>query len=240
MKNYSPHNHACIFDMDELMVDSFLYHGIVFAEIFKPYGIVWRGKGSLLTKELESTLFGLSIPDVMQRLVKAFGLERKADPQILLKQYNSLLLPVFERENIVPAEGLLLLVNDLAHQGYLLAVASSAPKKKIDIVLKKIRLEKFFPVIVSGEDEIKHGKPAPDIFLKAAERLMIAPEKCVVFEDAENGVLAARAAGMKCVGIHSQTVYKVVGQRQDLSKSDIEVESLKELSSQKLQKLFSN
>ncbi|MFH2085535.1 MAG: HAD family phosphatase [bacterium] len=225
---------AFIFDMDELMVDSFIYHGLVFAEVFKPYGIIWRGEGSQLTPEIEAPLFGLSIKDIFTILVEKFGLTDQADPAELLLQYNEQLIPVFERENIQPKAGLAKLVGDIAQHNYPVALASSASHKKIEVILRKIGLAHYFPVLVSGEDEIKHGKPAPDIFLKAAERLKISPQHCVVFEDAENGVKAAKAAGMKCIGVHNQTVFKVAGKRQDLSQADLEVESLTELTVAKI------
>lgn len=223
-----------IFDMDELMINSFIYHGLVFAEVFKPYGIIWRGKGSHLTPEIETPLFGLSIKDIFEVLVEKFNLTGLADPAELLRQYNKQIIPVFKREDIKPVPGLIALVEDIARHNYKLALASSSKRAKIDVVLEKIALTNYFPVIVSGEDEIKHGKPAPDIFLKAAERLEIDPKQCVVFEDAANGVAAAKAAGMRCVGVHNQAVFKVVGKRQDLSQADIEVEGLQELSVAKI------
>lgn len=225
---------AFIFDMDELMVDSFVYHGLVFAEVFKPHGIIWRGKGSQLTPEIEAPLFGLSIKDVFEVLVDKFNLTGRADPTELLRQYNEQIIPVFKREDIQPVPGLIALVEDIAKHKYKLALASSSKRAKIDVVLEKIALTDYFPVIVSGEDEIKHGKPAPDIFFRAAERLKVDPRHCVVFEDATNGVAAAKAAKMKCVGVHNQTVFQVVGKRQDLSQADMEAKGLQELSVAKI------
>jgi beta-phosphoglucomutase family hydrolase len=82
------------------------------------------------------------------------------------------------------------------------AVGSSAPRLNIDAGMKALKLENNFDAIVAGEDVI-HGKPAPDIFLKAAAAMGLKPEQCVVFEDAPAGVEAARAAGMKVIGILS-------------------------------------
>ena len=64
---------------------------------------------------------------------------------------------------------------------------------------KKFNLSDNFDVVVSAADDVKNGKPAPDIFLKAAEKLNVKPEECVVVEDALNGIKAAKAAGMKCI-----------------------------------------
>jgi beta-phosphoglucomutase-like phosphatase (HAD superfamily) len=73
---------------------------------------------------------------------------------------------------------------------------------KMKLVMKESGLAKYFSVFVTGE-EVERGKPNPDIFLLAAERLNVPPDHCLVLEDAVNGVAAAKAAGMKCVAITS-------------------------------------
>lgn len=94
-------------------------------------------------------------------------------------------------------------IEKAAKQGVLLAVATSADEVKLDVNLREMGLEKRqFDALVNGL-EIKHKKPAPDIFLEAARRLGVAPSECVVFEDAINGVQAAKAAGARCIGITS-------------------------------------
>jgi beta-phosphoglucomutase-like phosphatase (HAD superfamily) len=125
--------------------------------------------------------------------------------------------------------GLFELVDGIGKVGYNLAIASSAPRKKIDIVLEKLGLGDKYEQIVSGEDEVKLGKPFPDIFLKAAEKLKMPASNIVVLEDAQNGVEAAKAAGMYCIGVHNKFTYEKLGIRQDLSKADIQVESLKDI-----------
>ncbi len=90
-----------------------------------------------------------------------------------------------------------------AGNGILLAVATSADEIKMETNLREIGLEKtLFTALVNGS-EIEHKKPAPDIFLEAARRLGLPPEECMVFEDAVNGVEAAKAAGCSCTGITS-------------------------------------
>jgi len=88
-------------------------------------------------------------------------------------------------------------------QGILMAVATSADEVKMKTNLREIGLdENLFDALVNGQ-EIEHKKPAPDIFLEAARRLELAPEECVVFEDAVNGVQAAKAACSYCCGVTS-------------------------------------
>lgn len=85
-------------------------------------------------------------------------------------------------------------------RGLTLAVASSSDYALIEIVLERLALRSRFTPVHSGQDE-RRGKPDPAIFLTAARKLGVAPERCVVFEDAPGGVAAARAAGMRCVAV---------------------------------------
>ncbi len=80
------------------------------------------------------------------------------------------------------------------------AIGSSAPRENVDICLYALHLENVFSATVSGAD-VQHGKPAPDIFLKAAENLDIQPHQCLVFEDAPAGIVAAHAAGMRAIAL---------------------------------------
>lgn len=90
-------------------------------------------------------------------------------------------------------------LNGLKSAGLPLAIGTSGPRENVELVLSEARLAGVFDVVVTGDD-IQHGKPAPDCFLKAAERLGKAPHRCVVIEDAPVGIQAANAAGMKVVG----------------------------------------
>ena len=89
-------------------------------------------------------------------------------------------------------------VDELRAQGVPVAVASSSPRERLDRTLARAGLE--FAITIAG-DEVRHGKPAPDMFLLAAERLGASPECCVVVEDSPPGVAAGRAAGMPTLGV---------------------------------------
>lgn len=107
------------------------------------------------------------------------------------------------RSELKPIAGVVPFLRAAAARGLRLAVATSADEFKMDVNLAAIGVEKeLFAARVTG-CQVKHKKPAPDIFLKAAERMDCEPPECIVFEDAVNGVLAAKAAGMRCVGITS-------------------------------------
>ncbi len=215
---------AIIFDMDELMVDSHPVHKVVMDKILKKYDHSFAE----LTREEELGLFGLSILDGFRFFHKKFGLKDKVSAKDLNEQFNHMLLPTY-RKKIQAMPGLQNLVDSCKKRGYRLALASSATRAKIDIVLNKFGLNDLFEVVVSGEDEIKHGKPAPDIFLTAAKKLAIIPSQCLVLEDAKNGIEAAKRAGMLCIGVHNQYNYEKLGIKQDLSAADLQVSGLDEL-----------
>ena len=238
MNQKVPRITTAIFDMDELMLDSAYWHNAVFEAVMKKYGRSFRGPNSPLTNEREVGLFGLSILDVFKLLVQWYDLEGKAKPEKMAQQFADLIVPFFEKSDIRPMAGLLPLIKDFQKHRFRFGLASSARKSKIDVVLKKFRLVDVFKYIVSGEDEIRHGKPAPKIFLKAAEKIGSKPSECIVLEDAKNGVKAAKAAGMYCIGVHNMNIYKRLGMMQDLSGADIQVHSLKELSVNKIIKLL--
>ena len=116
-------------------------------------------------------------------------------------------------ENLTAPEGLVALLDDLKAQGFRIAVGSSAPKVNIDLVLDRLCIRRSFDAIVYG-DMVSRGKPAPDTFLTAAEKLGVPPAQCVVVEDAVPGVQAGKAACMAVVAITTTRT------REDLAQAD--------------------
>jgi len=114
------------------------------------------------------------------------------------------------------------LLGDLKVSGFLMAVGSSAPKANLDLVLERVKIRDYFDACVSGE-EVVEGKPAPETFIKAARKLGLSPDCCVVVEDAVQGVEAGKAAGMLVVAVTTTR------DRSALSAADIIVDDLGEL-----------
>lgn len=114
-------------------------------------------------------------------------------------------------------------IERLKNKGYRLAVASSSPKQEIIRNLMGLEIIEHFEHLVSGE-EVENSKPHPDVFLRAAELLETTPENCVVIEDTKNGVKAAKAAGMYCIGFKNPDYPE-----QDLSSADEIVTNLREM-----------
>ncbi|MBI2036325.1 HAD family phosphatase [Candidatus Microgenomates bacterium] len=220
---------AIIFDMDDLMINSHPVHMEIFEQVLNKYGVSLKNPQNTFQPEEESKFFGKKIIEALDFFRDRFGLKDRVELEEMNKEFNRLLSPIFE-EYVEPMPGLDTLIVSLKGK-YKLALSSSSKRDKINLVLRKLHLKDAFEAIVSGEDEIKHGKPAPDIFLKAAEKLRVSPSQCLVLEDAKNGVEAAKAASMHAVGVHNQFTFQRLGIKQDLRAADLQVNSLHELTS---------
>ncbi len=181
---------AVIFDMDGVIVDSEPRHEQAFREVFAQLGY--------------GETHGMDFPAYYGRSDRALWLDFVAkhrppyplEDLIRLKQDR--LLSILKREQPIFPE-LPPLLGKLAAR-YPLAVASGSPHAVIDEVLQIGALRRFFRAVVSVQD-VPHSKPAPDVFLRAAELLGVAPSACCVVEDAAVGVEAAVAAGMTVIAI---------------------------------------
>lgn len=190
-----PHPRAAIFDMDGTLVDNMRFHVQAWGVMSRSLGLdtplerFEREFAGYRNEELLTALLGRPVPpDELARLE-----ERKE------AHYRELYTPHLEA---IP--GTRELLQRLRGAGVGLAVASSAPLANRAFVLDGLQLRPFFSHVVGAED-VRRGKPAPDIFLAAAHALGVEPSHCVVFEDAINGIRAARAAGMIAVGVTTLT-----------------------------------
>lgn len=204
---------AAIFDLDGVIVDSEPLHYLSEKDMLSKRGVNLRRSD---TKDI----VGRTEMESMQYLKDRFGLKDSAKHLYEEKQriYKRML-----RNAVKPRPGLFKLLNDLEDKGMTLAIASSAPRENIDIVLKALGIEDKFRAVVSGDD-VERGKPSPDIFLLAAQRIGIGAKNCLVIEDAQNGVEAAKRAGMTCIAVPNQFT-----QDQGFSRADAVVKSLEDI-----------
>lgn len=136
------------------------------------------------------------IRDLLQWPVSAFEAEQIGwEKEELYRQW-------IREGGIHPIRGVVDFLTAAGEAGIPCAIGSSAPRENVEICLQVLGVQALFPVTVSGED-VARGKPAPDIFLKAAAGLKIAPEHCLVFEDAPAGIEAAHAAGMYVMALRT-------------------------------------
>ncbi len=135
------------------------------------------------------------------------------------------------RDHIAPLPGVRELLEQLSVKSVPCVIASSTPRANIDVVIESFGLSRYFKDIVAGED-VTHGKPDPEVFLKAAGKAGFAPSRCVVFEDAHVGIEAGKAAGMKVVGV--ATTHPA----ETLDGADLIVNRLTDLTLEQLQQWF--
>lgn len=187
---------AALLDLDGVVVFTDQYHFHAWARLAAEEG--WE-----FDEEMNHLLRGVSRMESLAVILDRNGLEMpEAQRRELAERKNRYYVDSLARltaGDLYP--GVLVLLDALAERGIRLALCSSS--KNAEHVLHSLGLQGRFSAIVTGHD-IKHTKPHPEIFLTAAHRLGVLPECCIVFEDAESGVEAAHAAGMRCVGVGSK------------------------------------
>ncbi len=186
---------AVIFDMDGLMVDTERLHHESFAAVLRQFGIQPKPN-----KQGVIHISGVSAEANWERFKRQYRFE--CDNAELSKRKNDIHLE-WLRNEVKAMPGLKQLLRDLQAEGYQMAIASSSIREHIDIITKKLGITSFFNAIVSGQ-EVKHGKPAPDIFLRASKKLGVLPARCAVLEDASKGIQGAKAAGMFAVAVPNE------------------------------------
>jgi HAD superfamily hydrolase (TIGR01509 family) len=188
---------AVIFDMDGVLVDSQPLH-------YETDNPVLKKAGYPAVMETVVPYTGVSNPDRWPAYKKALNLEESIE--VLIEWQTRMIYEIFESSDIKAIEGIPELLAYISEKGMKIALASSSQHRLIEIVLRKAGIGKFFDVIVSGED-VHKGKPAPDVFLYAAEKLGVAPVDCIVVEDAPSGIKAAKNAGMICIAYRNPNTY---------------------------------
>ncbi|HEX5661459.1 MAG TPA: HAD family phosphatase [Polyangiales bacterium] len=186
---------AVIFDMDGTIVDNMRFHS-------EAWATVARKLGSTLTPEQFERDFAGKKNEELVPLLSAQPLS--AEEVARVSEEKELLYRAAYGPHLAPLAGFRELVASLRAQGMKLLVATAAPRANRDFVFEGLGLHSVFEGVVGAEDAAR-GKPFPDIFLRASELAGVPPGECLVFEDAVNGVLAARAAGMDVVAVLTTT-----------------------------------
>lgn len=182
-----------LWDLDGTLVDTEMNHFAAWRELL-------REDGRDLTHEQFRPTFGLRNDDI---LVHYFGFSGdRARIDALGRRKEELFRASLERAGLRALPGARELVDYLYACGATQAIASSAPPANIELMLDLSGMRNRFAAVVSAED-VARGKPAPDIILRAAERLGVPPGRCVVLEDAPAGIAAGRAAGCRVIAIAS-------------------------------------
>ncbi len=179
---------AVVFDMDGVLVDT--EH--LWDEVREELTEEWGGR---YTPQAQQAMMGMSSHEWSRYLHDVVGL--REPPEVINEEVVRRMLGRYATElPVVP--GAVEAVRSLASAGLRLALASSSNRELIDAVLHELDLTALFEVTVSSE-EVGRGKPAPDVYLEAARRLGVAPERCAAVEDSASGIRAAHAAGMRVI-----------------------------------------
>lgn len=210
---------AVIWDLDGVIIDSAEEHRLAWKRLAEETGITftdedfWDGFGQR-NDGIIPKYWGVHTPEEIQ----ALG-DRK---ESYFREYI--------RKSAAPLPGAIELMAGLKQAGFKQALASSTPLANIVLIDEVLGLQQYLTALVSGES-VKHGKPAPDVFLKAASELHVEPTSSLVIEDAVAGIQAARSAGMHCIAV---TAGK---SKPGLLVADLVVSSLKEVSVERIQQL---
>jgi HAD superfamily hydrolase (TIGR01509 family) len=209
-----------IFDMDGVIVDTEPVHHYAYNQHFKQLNIE-------ISPEMYASFTGNSTKNIYEKLKAHFGLEQ--DVQELVETKRNFFNDAFDsKEDLYLLEGVEDLIKELHNNGIQLVLASSSAKVTINRIFNRFNLHQYFTHIVSGEDFPK-SKPHPAIFLKAAELSQTPIENCIVIEDSTNGILAAKAAEIYCIGYDS-----VNSKMQDYSMADRVISHFNELNFEKI------
>ena len=204
-----------IFDMDGVIVDTEPVHKHAYYQHFKLLGID-------VSSEIFATFTGNSTKNVFEKIKDHFGVIE--DTTTLVEKKRSLFNAAFDiKEDLFLLEGVENLIKQLHKNGIQLILASSSSKVTISRVFNRFNLHPFFSHIVSGED-FPQSKPNPAIFLEAVRLSNSKKENCIVIEDSTNGIKAAHAAGIFCVGYRS-----INSKKQDYSLANVVIDNFEEL-----------
>ncbi len=184
---------AIIFDMDGVLVDSNAFHLRKWVDLFRAHGVAFT------EEELPRMVLGPPNEVTFRRYLKVDLTPEQID------ELDEELEANFRREigpHARTMPGVQRLLGECRKQGTPMAVASAAMTKNVDFLISALGLRDYFREMLSADD-ISHPKPHPEIFLKAAGKLGVAPASCAVIEDSFVGIEAAKLAGMKCLAVAS-------------------------------------
>lgn len=212
---------AIIFDFDGVVVDSEPLHLKVFQQVLGDEGID-------LTKELYTSKY-LAYDDktFFIRSLSDFGKYENTNQVDYLIDKKSEIFEALIEEKIKVFAGVSDFLDKINGE-YPVAIGSGALRSEIEIILEKKGLQKYFDFIVSA-DEVEHCKPNPEVYLKVLSefnnhnKVKLNAVECLVFEDAVHGIQAAKAAGMKCVGISNSY------EKNELNEADFVIESFEDI-----------
>jgi beta-phosphoglucomutase len=183
--------HAVIWDLDGTLIDSVAYHWEAWRAVMEAENFAYTHEQFVADfgKRNDEILRSRFHPDLPDKEVARIALAKEERYRHLVRTQGLELLP-----------GCAFWLAQLRVEGWKQALGTSAPRGNIEAVFDALKIAPYFNAVMSAE-QVRHGKPAPDVFLVAAERMSVLPENCIVIEDAPAGIEAAHRAGMKALGV---------------------------------------
>jgi beta-phosphoglucomutase len=216
----SNHKYAIIWDMDGVLVNTGEHHYQAWKQTFDELNVPF-------SKEQFRETFGMNNAGILEIIC---GRKLPPDQEGRISEHKEELFREKVKGKATLLPGVEKALKNFSVWNLKQAIASSAPPKNIEVLVKELRISKYFDAIISGFDI--PGKPDPGVFLKAAQQLNVKPKRCAVIEDAVAGVEGAKNAGMRCIAVTTTNTTKA------LSKADLIFDSLEELNQRTLLVLF--
>ena len=182
---------ALIFDMDGTLIDNMKYHKQSWIELFKFHRL------DLDYQTFDTKYHKGSLVEIMGRLFPHIRDEKEL---FRIGSYKEEMYRELYRPHVKAIGGLHSFLDIQAKKNIPMGIATMGDQHNIDFIFEALQLNSYFHSTTGGH-QVKHGKPHPEIFLTAAEKLNVAPEDCLAFEDTRSGVTAAKAAGMNVIGV---------------------------------------
>lgn len=214
---------AIIWDFDGTIAKTEYMHAQTESQVLKKYGI------NISKNEIIKRFAGVKLIDIFKALFKENGIEKNCLDACILKWRAVKKITSKTPPKFMP--GVKKLFKECKKQNIIMAIASSSVKNYLDLAINKMGIRDLFKVVVNGDD-IKFGKPNPEIFIKTMKLLKISNRECVVIEDGTAGVIAAQSAKIKCIAVGDHIDKSV------LKKTSIYIDTLKKIDLAFINKLF--
>ena len=197
---------ACIFDLDGTLVDSMWMWPDIDREYLNRFEIEYDDN-------LKNEIDGISFHETAVYFKNKFGISDSVEK--ICKDWEDMAYDKYKYE-VKEKPGCKKFLEHLGSKGIKMGIATSNNRSMVDVVLESLNMKDFFEVITTS-DEVKRGKPAPDVYITTANLLNVEPKNCLVFEDVVAGIMAGKSAGMKVCAIEDDFTKEVRQKKKELS-----------------------